>query len=183
MTALSAPPGRARFTSAEFLHMLARDAFGDMKVELIEGELERMSPPGNAHGRLQVAVIVRLARLVSEALVRADVGIDLGGDTIVGGDVAVLAAPFDGDGMIPAEAVALVVEIAVSTRDRDLGLKRRLYAAAGIPAYWVIDADRALTHVFDRPEDGDYMGLSLVRFGEALEVPGSDAAITLTVEP
>lgn len=81
--------------------------------------------------------------------------------------------------MIPAAAFALVVEVAVSTRDRDLGLKRTLYAAAGIPTYWVIDADRGVTHVFDRPENGDYMGLSLARFGEPLAVPGTDGAVVL----
>src|SRR5262249_41008702 len=34
--------------------------------------------------------------------------------------------------------VALVVEIADASLDRDRGLKKRLYAEAGIPAYWIL---------------------------------------------
>ena len=179
MASLAVPARRARFTTSEFLHMVASDAFGDMKVELIEGELDRMPPPGTTHGRHQMAVIARLLRTVPERLLFAEVGIDLGGDTIVACDAAVLKEPFDGQGMIPADQVVLVVEVAVSSGDRDLGLKRRLYAAAGIPIYWVIDADRRVVHVFDRVEGGDYLGLALVRFGEPLAVPETDEAIVL----
>ena len=40
---------KARFTTAEFLHMAEAGAFDDMKVELVEGELERMNPPQTGH--------------------------------------------------------------------------------------------------------------------------------------
>jgi hypothetical protein len=42
-----------------------------------------------------------------------------------------------------------------------------------------VDVERRVVHVFDRPEAGDYLGIDLVRFGEPLVVPGSEAAITL----
>lgn len=35
--------------------------------------------------------------------------------------------------------IALVVEIADSTIDRDRGLKKRMYARAGIPVYWILN--------------------------------------------
>ncbi len=41
--------------------------------------------------------------------------------------------------------VALVVEIADSTLERDRGLKKQMYARAGIPVYWIINlAERQL---------------------------------------
>lgn len=178
-SAPQAEAGSARFTAAEFLHMVELDAFGDIKVELIGGELDRMPPPGNTHRLLQIALLAQLLKLLPQANVCGEAGIDLGEDTIVACDAAVLERAFELTGMIPAGIVSLIVEIAVSTRDRDLGLKRRLYAAAGIPTYWVVDAEREVVHLFDRPKDGDYAGLALARFGEAIAVPGSDGTIVL----
>jgi Uma2 family endonuclease len=40
---------KARFTTAEFLRMGESGAFDDIKVELVDGELERMNPPQTAH--------------------------------------------------------------------------------------------------------------------------------------
>ena len=175
----SAPPGPARFTAAEFWRIVESDAFGDIRVELVGGELHRVPPPGRSHGQAQRAILLRLGRLLPEDRLIGEVAIDVGDDTVLGCDVVILRA---GDGTSPVVAAAellLAVEIAVSTLDRDLGLKRRLYAAAGIPTYWVVDAERALVHVFDRPEGGDYRGLALVRFGEPLAIPGTDGAVTL----
>jgi hypothetical protein len=61
----------------------------------------------------------------------------------------------------------------------DAAILRAPYDADGIPNFWVIDAERRLTHVFDRPERGDYLGLALVGFGEALAVPGAGEAIVI----
>ena len=185
MTAMSAPatvpvqPGPARFTTAEFWRMVEAGAFDDIKVELIHGELQRMPPPRNAHSLLQVTLITDLVALLTRSVVRVEIGIDLGDNSIVGADVAVLKAAITEDRLVAAAEVLLTVEIAVSTADRDLGLKRRLYAAAGIPTYWVVDVERAVVHVFDRPEGGEYLGLALVRYGEPLPVPGTDATIIL----
>ena len=171
--------GPARFSASEFLRMVELDAFGDIGVELIRGVLDRMPPPGNTHAQLQVALLAQLLKLLSQNVVRGEAGIDLGDDTIVACDAAILSQAFEVDGMIPAAIVSLVVEVAVSTRDRDLGLKRHLYAAAGIPTYWVVDVERALVHLFDRPQDGDYAGLALAKFGEPIAVPGTDGAVML----
>lgn len=176
ITAAVAP---ARFSAAEFARMMASGAFEDMWVELVEGEIQRMPPPGNWHARAQTAVLAPLIRLLPQALLRARIGIDLGGNTVVAADAAVLFEACEADGWLSADAVSLVVEVAVFTRDPDLALKPRLYAAAAIPTYWVVDVERRLVHVFDRPENGDYVGLSLVRHGEPLAVPGTDAAIVL----
>lgn len=181
MTTLSAPPGPARFSTAEFWRMMDSGAFEDIWVELVEGVLERMPPPGRTHGQLQMAVVARLLRLFPESRLFGEVAVDLGEATILAADVVVLAVEGGTTPVVAAAEVLLVVEIAVSTRDRDLGLKRRLYAAAGIPTYWVIDAERGVVHVFDRPEGGDYLGLALARFGEPLAVPGTDRTTDGTI--
>lgn len=175
LSPIAATTAPTRFSAAEFARMMASGAFEDMWVELVEGEIQRTPPPGNTHRRSQVALLARLLRLVPEALVCGEVGIAAGQDSALACHAAVLTTEVLEDGLVPADAVALVIEIAVSTRDRDLGLKRRLYAAAAIPTCWVVDVERRVIHVFDRPERGDYMGLALVRFGEPLAVPGTDS--------
>jgi Uma2 family endonuclease len=47
--------------------------------------------------------------------------------------------------------VALVVEIADSTLERDRGLKKRLYAQAGISVYWIINLVENQLEVYTAP--------------------------------
>lgn len=182
MTRITAAPVEgfaARFTTAEFLRMIEADVFEDWKVELIEGELQRMPPPGNDHSRRVVAIVARLLRVAPEQHVRAETGIDLGDDTVVGCDAALLRQENLGRGMMQADNVALVVEIAETSLDRDLRLKSRKYAEAGIPVYWVVNGARSVVHVHAEPVDGEYVDIHTVRFGQPLAVPGTDATITL----
>ena len=176
-----ADPFRARFTTAEFLRMVEAGAFEDWKVELVDGEIERMPPPGNEHGRRQMMVVLRLGRVVPEALLRAEAGIDLGNDTVLGCDAAVLRLPVEGVGnrMLRPDEVLLTIEISESTREREIGMKRMKYAAAGIPHYWVIDGERGVVHVHAEPVAGDYAAIGTVPFGKPLPVPGTDATITM----
>ncbi len=170
---------KARFTTAEFLRMVDSGAFDDMTIELIDGALERMNPPMNDHGGRQARIVIRLARVVDETLLRGEVGIDLGDDTVLSCDAAVLYAPIDGHRLLHADELRLVVEVAETTRGRDLNHKRNRYAAAGIPEYWVVDGARAVVHVHREPVDGEYALVRTVRFGEPLAVPGTEATITL----
>lgn len=171
--------GTARFTAAEFLHMVDAGAFDDMNVELVEGELQRMPPAGNSHSRRHGSVAFRLMSAVGEALVRIEAGVRLDDDNIVGPDVVLMTRAVAEDGPLPIDAIALVIEVAESSIDRDLGVKRLLYAGVGVPHYWVVDGKRSVIHVFEHPVDGDYASLRLVPFGEALAIPGMDATITL----
>ena len=177
---LTAPQSPARFTTAEFAWMCERDAFADIKVELIEGVLHRVPLNMNRHGAMQVQVLMGLAEAAGEKRVLATVGIDLGGATVVACDAAVLGErDRGGSGWLSPDELRLVVEISEGTLDRDYGLKQRLYAAAGVPTYWVVDLMRSVVHVFDRPSEDGYLGIDLVRFGELLAVPASAATMTL----
>jgi Uma2 family endonuclease len=74
-------------------------------------------------------------------------------ETLPEPDAAVLTKPSDSleSAPLPSE-VRLVIEIADSTRSRDLGEKARLYAQAGIAEYWVLDIPRRRLHVHRQPE-------------------------------
>lgn len=53
--------------------------------------------------------------------------------------------------------VLLVIEVADSTLEYDLTVKKTLYAEAGIPEYWVVDVKKKQVHRFTNPENGDYL--------------------------
>lgn len=178
-TEFSRSKRRARFSAVEFARMIETGAFEDMWVELVDGKLERMPPPGREHGNHQIKLLLRLGGLIGEARLFGEVGIDLDDDTVLACDAAILAHEGGSGTLIRADEILLVVEVAETTRDRDLGMKRLRYAAAGIPIYWVIDGDRSVVHVYERPEDGDYKSIAIVKFGEPLAVPGTNATIVL----
>ena len=162
-TLYAAPDGRARFTTAEFLRMAESGAFDGMKVELVNGELERTPPPGSRHAARQMKVGLRLGAIVPEALLLGEVGIDLGNDTLLGCDLAVLRVPLEGNRMLAPGDILLVVEVAESTVPRDTGMKRFAYAEAGIPHYWVVDGERSVVHVHGEPVAGDYSDVGTVK--------------------
>lgn len=73
-------------------------------------------------------------------------------------------------------AVPLVIEVADSSLAFDRGEKLKKYAAAGIPAYWIVNLDEAIVevHTLPRPQTGVYADRTDYRCGETLafEVAG-----------
>ncbi|WP_375402109.1 Uma2 family endonuclease [uncultured Sphingomonas sp.] len=176
-----ADPGRSpgRFTTAEFQRMCDVDAFSGMSVELVDGEIERLNQPKNPHSRRQAQLLILLAEVCPAALLRVEVGIELDETTVLGCDVAVLRVPVDGRDWLEPSDFALVIEVAVSSLARDLGLKLARYAAAGVERYWVVDDAAAAIHVYGRPVGGEYQDKAVVRFGEPLSVSGTDTTIII----
>lgn len=181
VVAAQAESQKARITTAQFLRMCDAGVFDDdeWKIELVEGELERMPPPGNTHGQLQITILAQLLALLGTERVRAELGIQLA-DSVLGCDAAVLRKPSERAGMMSSDDLLLVVEVAETTLRRDLGMKRGKYAAGGIPVYWVVDGGHGIVHVHAEPADGEYTNVRTFRFGEPLAVPGTDATITLS---
>lgn len=172
----------ARFTTAEFARMCKLGAFDDMKVELVDGELQRLILPMNMHASRQAMIVGRLwTALGSErqGLVRGEIGIDLGGDTVLGCDAALLRASFTEHRWPRPNELLLVIEVSETTLGRDLGLKMPRYAAALIPNCWVVDSAASVVHVFSDPADGAYRQVMAIPFGDPMPVPGTDATITL----
>lgn len=173
----------ARFTAAEFGQIMQAGLDSDIRLELTEGILERMSPPSNEHSTSHTLVTYRLMAALGPAslqLLRIELAIQLDGDTVRVPDVCLLRQATDAKGTIAADLVMLVVEIAEKTLAKDLGPKLEEYARAGVPHYWVVDGSGAVTHTYAEPEGSGYRRHDVVRFAEPLRLPRTDATITLT---
>ena len=90
-------------------------------------------------------------------------------------DVAVVRGDLDDylDRHPGPHEVALVVEVADSTLRRDRGTKKRLYARAGIPVYWIANLIESRFEVYTDPtgpaEQPDYRQQQ--EYGPADEIP------------
>ncbi|MBO9714829.1 Uma2 family endonuclease [Sphingomonas sp.] len=169
------------FTADDFLRMMDRGAFEDMRAELVQGEIEKMMPSHWGHGEL----LIRLGGLLGTQLRSA--GAPVGGDVVIriddttvrAADISVLHPGTVPDRVLIGAQVLLAIEIADTTLDRDMSGKRIDYAAAGIAHYWVFDIAREVVHIFGEPVDGDYSQVATVRFDEPLALPLGAGSITL----
>ncbi len=119
------------------------------RYELLEGDLAMSPSPTRDHQFVTGCLYRRLVDRIGDrgAVLIAPFDVHLDGDTVVQPDVVValaggrsqlLNSHLDG---IPD----LVVEV-LSDRNRDAVRKRRIYAAVGVPEYWLADPQaRTLT--------------------------------------
>ncbi len=174
MYAAADSPRRHRLTVADYYRMaevgiLANDA----RVELIDGEIIDMAPPGSLHA----AAVHRL----NESFVRAAEGramvlvqnpIRLSEYSEPQPDLALLRRREDfysEHHPLPAD-VLLVIEIADTSLRFDRETKMPLYAVHGIPELWLVDlrGKRLVRHRI--PEQGTYTLVDEPELGTALEV-------------
>ena len=69
----------------------------------------------------------------------------------------------------------LVVEVADSSLRLDLTLKSVLYAAAGVPEYWVADVERQLLNVLTHPSPHGYGMTEVLGTGRIVRPSAFDA--------
>jgi Uma2 family endonuclease len=126
--------------------------FADEKVELLDGRIVVAADEGSPHA----AVLRRLNRILIEAIPAEEGEIGVGNPLAISDtsepepDLMVIAPASTYRHAHPRTA-SLVIEVTHTSRLTDLGLKARLYAAAGVDDYWVVDLIRDEIVVHRRP--------------------------------
>jgi Uma2 family endonuclease len=167
-------PTRIKLTVDQYYRITDAGVFpADARLELINGEIFEMSPIGTLHAgtvdRLAQALILALGR-------RAIVGIQRPVQAPEYSEPQpdlVLLPPRDdfytSRHPLP-EDVLLVIEVADTSLQFDRTVKARLYAAHGVPEYWVVDARSRTIEVFRSPHADGYAE-AYVFSGKALVSP------------
>lgn len=174
-----------RFSAAEFLELAQHAPIINWpgKIELVEGEIVRMAPANVRHWNAQRIAFLRLQSVFTDLgdgwIVGQEPTVQLAPSTIREPDVAVLRNPDMAATLFDRTALFLAVEVADTSLAIDLGVKRLDYSAALVPHYWVIDLNGGCIHVMSDPRSQDYAMRTIVRFGEQLVVPGTDATIVI----
>ena len=140
---------------AEYARLVDLGMFEDERIELLRGALVTMSPPGapHAHGTSWLADCLPRS-LGTRALVRCQCPLAVSDDSQPQPDLAVVRRASYRDAH-PTWA-HLVVEVADSSLRKDRGVKRDLYAEAGIPEYWILNVQAQVVEVDRGPKDGTY---------------------------
>ncbi len=169
LPASPADPPTHRFRRDQYLQMVEAGVLGPSdKVELLEGRVVEMSPQNVAH----VRALRRLSRLVERAVgdradVYAQMPLPVGADSVPEPDLYITRPNADAHGL-PDHAL-LVVEVADTSLATDRDVKGPLYAAAGIPEYWIVDVVHQVFEVYRDPRHGRYASLVTLSAGDSVQ--------------
>ena len=174
---------RRAFTAEDVRRMVkARIIDEHENVELVDGELIAMSPKGYAHDRVRDELNWALIRAVDDEVgVSVEGTLQLDPMTLVEPDILVFRkadsfASREGFKVVPPASVLLAVEISVTSLSYDRRRKAQLYAAYGVPEYWIVDLNRLRTFVHLSPEVDGYRDIKEVRGSESLAPRASGLA-------
>lgn len=156
----------------EYELLVEQGVFGeDERIQLLDGELVVLSPQKAPHAGMVEALTERLVpALVGRARVRVQLPLVAGELSEPEPDLAVVPADEPRD-RHPQRAL-LVIEVADSTLSLDLVRKARIYATAGVPAYWVIDVNADVVHVHSDPAPDGYATVTRRGPDEVLDACG-----------
>ena len=157
-----------RFTVDEYLALGAAGILAkEERIELLGGEIIQMAPIGNRHMN-SVDWVGHLMResIGRRAMVRVQGSIQLDDATMPEPDIAVIRWRSVNDiaPVLPSD-VYLLVEVADSSLEFDLGEKLDRYAAAGIPEVWVANLRAGELVVNTEPEGSAYAHVRVIPLG------------------
>ncbi|MBI3979408.1 MAG: Uma2 family endonuclease [Chloroflexi bacterium] len=165
-------PMRWRFTVAEYHQMAEAGILGeDDRVELIDGEVIKMTPIGSRHAACVARLTWHFGHLLgSAAIVWVQNPVYLDEYAELEPDVALLRPrpdfyasrhPTPGD-------VLLIVEVAQTSAEFDRRVKVPHYARSGIPEVWLADLDQQTVTVYRDPSPSGYRTEWVVHRGGVL---------------
>jgi Uma2 family endonuclease len=168
---------RRAFTIADVERMVEAGIIAsDERLEILGGEIVPMSPKGNRHERIKVALNLRWGRVRPDGFKFApETALRLDQLTYLEPDFIVFSAgvPL---GSVTGPDVLLAVEVADSSLDYDLHRKPLIYAGFGVHELWVIDVARNCTHLHHAASPGGYAEISIHGADERLEPVRAPAA-------
>jgi Uma2 family endonuclease len=143
----------------------------DERVELIEGEIVKMSPIGELHAACVKRLNAFFNRLVGrDVIIGVQDPVHLNDFSRPQPDVALLKPrdDFYAQAHPTPDDILLIVEVADTTAASDRAVKVPLYARTGIPVVWLVDLQRDLIEIYARPVNGAYQEAREARRGDTL---------------
>jgi len=149
-------PDRIRpLRRVEYDRLVESGLLQDSRTELLLGALIDRTPQGPLHADVIRRLAERLIReLPPQVQTRVQSPLAVSDDSEPEPDLAVVPAG-DYRSIHPATAL-LVVEVADTSVLKDRGIKTAIYAAAGIPEYWLVNLAEGIIEIHRRPESGRY---------------------------
>lgn len=168
---------RRRFTVDEYYRMAEAGILSrDDRVELIDGEVVRMTPIGPRHASCVMRLTTLLPQLAADyAIISVQNPVRLGTYDEPQPDVVVLAKRQDFYRHAhpgPSDTL-LVIEVADTSIEYDRTRKLERYALSGVPEVWIVNLGENLVEVYRRLAENEYRERVAVGPGQSLSVPGA----------
>ncbi|NET33326.1 MAG: Uma2 family endonuclease [Cyanothece sp. SIO1E1] len=151
----------AKWSLEDYHRMIEVGLLAGRQVELLDGEIIEMSPEGPEHAQLSTDTADYLRELLGKRVVVRDAkpitlpesGSEPEPDLAI---VEPLREIYRTQHHPYPENIFWLIEYADSSLGKDLDVKRKTYAKAGIREYWVVDLQNRVVKVFREPVDSNY---------------------------
>jgi Uma2 family endonuclease len=175
---------RRVFTVEEYHRMAEAGILSeDDRVELIDGEIIKMSPSGSRH----VACVNRLNAVLTSAIGRAAI-VSVQNPFAVNDysepqpDIVILKPrnDFYAHSLPTAQDVLLIIEVADTSLSYDRNVKVPAYARAGVPEAWIADLAGDGIEAYSDPVGGLYRKVAWASRGQILrpkQIPGLELSV------
>jgi Uma2 family endonuclease len=172
----------AKWTVDDYHRMVEAGILDDRPVELLNGEIIEMSPEGTPHANRSTKGANYLRQLLGDRVeVREGKPITLSDRSEPEPDIAVvqpLDDEYDDHHPYP-ENIFWLIEFSNSSLEKDLEVKRKAYAAAGIPEYWVVNLRRMELVLLRSPQAGDYQEEAILTEGTIQPIAFPDVTVAV----
>jgi len=156
---ITSPLVLARISIEQYHRMVEAGVWDERQVELLNGIIVEMSPEGIPHANRRTKAQDYLAKVFGDAVqLRIAAPITLPDGSEPEPDISVVRRQddeYDLHHPYP-ENIFWLIEYSNSSLEKDLGIKAEIYAAAGIPEYWVVNLKDNKLIVFRDPVDSNY---------------------------
>ncbi|NJL01153.1 MAG: Uma2 family endonuclease [Spirulinaceae cyanobacterium SM2_1_0] len=164
----------AKWSLADYHRLVATDLLADRAVELLAGDIVEMPPEGPEHAQLSTDTVDRLRQLLGDrALIRDGKPITLPTlNSEPQPDLAIVQpqrARYRQQHPQPDD-IFWLIEYTNTSLSKDRDVKRKLYAQASIPAYWLVDLQNRQVYDYREPQAGDYQQVEILTTG-AIALP------------
>jgi Uma2 family endonuclease len=167
--ALLAPERIRPLKRREYEQLVDLGVFEDERVELLRGQLVEMSPQGDAHSGISAWFAQRFAKALDlrRYETRSHSPFAASGDSMPEPDVSVSLVREDRKHPTHRDAL-LLIEVAESSVAKDRVIKTEIYAAAGVPEYWIVNVKRRVIEVLRGPTKSGYARVVTKHIGDTL---------------
>jgi Uma2 family endonuclease len=173
----------AKWTVKDYHCMIAAGILAERQVELLNGEIVEMAPEGESHAYSSDEAGEYLIYLLgTRAKVRQGKPITLlQNNSEPEPDIAIvqrLGRDYREHHPYP-ENIFWLIEYSNSSLSKDLEVKTKIYAAVGIPEYWVLNLRTMQLIVFRVPTDEGYQSKEALTQGEINPLAFPDIAVSI----
>ncbi len=173
----------AKFTLDDYHRMIDTGILDDRAVELLNGEIIEMAPEGEPHAYTNTEARDYLIALLGErAKIRDAKPISIpSSNSEPEPDLAIvqpLGRAYREHHPYPDD-IFWLIEFSDSSLKKDLDPKAKLYAAAGILEYWVVNLNAQQVVVFRNPVNGSYQSEQVLSQGNIFPLAFPDIAVSV----